>query len=211
MSETEEPDLISGEIIMEHKLTQDLIKRVEDCVDDVIGQDTLRDVTTVPGVSDEGPITYDMLQDLLQRVYDQPYEAPIYFGPTYAQDEIPPEKYDRNNPFHYIQRYGRQGALRPMPTVAGRTLSDAEALETLTRARRGVDVILGRGNAEALSKSNAGDIVSDVISRDRNGRFVVMGDEDIQHERTPDTTSEPAREGASAAESEAGAVNRNPQ
>lgn len=197
MSETEEPDFISGEVVWDHKLDQD----------------TIRDVTTVPGVSGESPVTYDMLVDLMQRVYDQPYEAPIYFGPTHARDEIPPEKYDRNNPFHYIQRYGRQGALRPIPRVPAHVLSDAEALEILTRARRGVDAILGRGNAEALPKSDAGDIVSDVINRDNTGRFIAVNgdDQEIQHDQTPAVVSEPAREPASDAESEAGAVNRNPQ
>lgn len=197
MSETEEPDFISGEVIWDHKLNQD----------------TLRDVTAVPGVPSESQITYYRLQDLLQRVYDQPYEPTVQFmGPTYAQDEIPPEKYDRNNPFHYIQRYGRQGALRSLPSVPANVLSDAQAMEILTRARRGVDAILGRGNAEALPKSDAGDNVSDVISRDEHGRFKVMGDtQETQHDYAQPVTSEPAREPSTAEESQNTAVNVDPQ
>lgn len=180
------------DIIRQAEINAALIQRLESELDEMLNQDTIRDVTSVPvelgGHPDGMPaLTYDMLQALLQKVYDEPYRVPIRY-------EYKPLVYDTNNPFHYIQRYGMTPAVRPKPyiTITGRTLSRAEAQAAME---------LGMRRAEALLSRIAGDSVSDVISRDETGGFTVEENE----------TAEPVQEAASEAESEAQAVNLNPQ
>lgn len=197
---------------MAEQWEHDLIRRADDAAEQIImdhklDSDRLRDVTTVPGMHPDGipALSYNDLVRLMARVEDEGYKAPMLLIPPGRRDEIPPEKYDPYNPFHYIQRYG----MRPTPpasliSITGRTISDAAARAQMAAGMRRV---------EALFKGDAGDTVNRVINRDETGRFTAMSgdDQEIQHDQTPAVTSEPVREPAGDAESEAGAVNRNPQ